>query len=805
MCAAVALLCSCSANKIPAPELIKPVDAVGSTAQAPAMAEAAKRDAQDQLKAAIRLKEEGRVSEAATVLKDLRAENGGTVWAKRASFLLGVYPLGPQAHAYLEEAASIDDIRDYALYYLAGSFRNVKDYRKAASYYDTLIKDYPGSALLPAALFEKAAALDESGDSTAARAALKDFMRMYPGHKLTPDALFRIAQYSIKTGDQSGALAPLKRILVEYPAHPAAQDARISLQKIRLGPTIVPAYTMEERGQRAQRLFDAGRYSDALAEFTYIARHGGHEQKSDASVMAVLTLTRLKNYEKAQKAAMDYLSSKNSGACRKEPEALYLLSLASLRRGDSETLVKTEKKLIEKYPLRKETAEAIFLAGRAYEDAGETEKAMAAYRRVSEGYSGAMAAMNSYWRLGWINYTSGRYDEALKSFSAYLQSPGTVKNADQFIYWRARTLERLGRALEADDEYSRACREFPFSYYCRMAQERIAGLGPDKTADSNDDTNDSGDSVDDEDEGTGGEASSDSAVAAEVPSGAQDGAIEARKELSADRHYRAAIELTSLGLADMAGPELDLLFDKYKDDIPALVELAGLYYDCGDYYRALRSFKRFYAVSGALSLPAQMQKAAYPQGVIDRIEKTVDPGYADPYLVASIMREESAFNPKAVSWAGAMGLMQIMPRTAELIAKELGADYGGSSELFTPELNTRFGAWYLGSLSKKFNNDIVLTIAGYNAGPIAAAKWSGQRPMDADEFIENIPYQETRNYVKRVLNSYSRFLRLKGSELVLTKNKGPERQRPISTTADAALPQPSAAMASPAEPKPGKN
>ena len=806
LCAALALLCSCSANKVKPQEPVKPADVLPPAALS---AMPARQSAQERLRAAISYKDAGRLDDAVSVLRELRLSEAGTVWSSRASFLLGVYLDGTQerggvlpARGYLEEASSMEGLREYSLYYLAGSWRKDKDFRKAARYYDTLIKDYPDSALLPRALFEKAAVLDESGDSTAARAVLKDFTRLYPRHKLTPDVLLRIAQYSIRAGDRESAVAPLRNILTDYPDQAAANAAQITLQKMRSDGVIVPSYTAEERGHRAQRLFDAAHYNDALTEFTYIAKHGGPEQRADASLMNILTLTRLKNYEKAQKAARDYLSSKKTQGYRKEPEALYLLALASMRLGDAGTLATTEKRLAENYPQRKETAEVIYLAGRAYEDAGEMEKAVSEYRRAASEYGGTAASMNSYWRVYWMEYTSGRYEDALNDLSACLGSGGDRKNADQLTYWYGRTLEKLGRTAEASEAYTRTCRELPFSYYCQIAGERASSLGPENAAKITDDAANSG--ADDGTEATSPEATDDAAATAASADGT-DGSADARALLAADRHYRAALELTSLGLADAAAPELELLYDKYKDDMAALTELAGLYYDSGDYYRALRSFKRFYAVSGASHLPPAMLKAAWPPMVLDKIKKASASGFVDPYLVASIMREESAFNPRAVSWAGAMGLMQIMPKTAELIARELGADYSGSRELFTPELNTRFGAWYLGYLSKKFGSDLVLTIAGYNAGPVAASKWVCPKPMDADEFIETIPYLETRNYVKRVLNSYARFTRLNGQAPppLLIKKDG--AQKPPATADASAPPQAPAAVASQPEPGPGKN
>ncbi|MDR4493939.1 MAG: lytic transglycosylase domain-containing protein [Nitrospirales bacterium] len=133
------------------------------------------------------------------------------------------------------------------------------------------------------------------------------------------------------------------------------------------------------------------------------------------------------------------------------------------------------------------------------------------------------------------------------------------------------------------------------------------------------------------------------------------------------------------------------------------------------------------------------------------------PQHVDPYLVAGLIREESLYNPRALSAVGAMGLMQLMPETAKRVARKVGMPFwpSDSEGLFDPERNIRLGSWYLGELINDFHGNLVYAVASYNAGPSAVRRWIakyGHRPLD--EFIEQIGYKETRGYVKRVLGSY---------------------------------------------------
>jgi soluble lytic murein transglycosylase len=133
----------------------------------------------------------------------------------------------------------------------------------------------------------------------------------------------------------------------------------------------------------------------------------------------------------------------------------------------------------------------------------------------------------------------------------------------------------------------------------------------------------------------------------------------------------------------------------------------------------------------------------------------------DPYLAAAIIREESQYDEKAVSMVGAIGLMQLMPMTANQVAQRFGFPIVARENLFDGETNIQLGVRYLGQLMDQFSGNLAYAVAAYNAGPLAVTNWIAMhRGRDQDEFVELIPYQETRLYVKRVLRSYGEYLRL---------------------------------------------
>jgi soluble lytic murein transglycosylase len=262
----------------------------------------------------------------------------------------------------------------------------------------------------------------------------------------------------------------------------------------------------------------------------------------------------------------------------------------------------------------------------------------------------------------------------------------------------------------------------------------------------------------------------------------KDPALERESAFKGEARYQAATELLFLGLHELSSSEIDLLARGHKGDKAGLAELADLFYDAKDFYRAFR----IYRTHLLNSRDGRYSELGYPMKLVETIKEKAVAGSADPFLVAAVMREESHFNHRAVSPVGALGLMQIMPSTGSQIAKDLGEGFT-KGRLLEPETSMRYGGWYLGQILRRFDGDAVLAVAGYNAGPNAAARWAVSLPYDTDEFVESIPYEETRGYVKRVLSSYAEFLKL-GNEEFLEKVARPasENAPKLLREADAA-------------------
>ncbi|MGZ3459229.1 MAG: lytic transglycosylase domain-containing protein, partial [Archangium sp.] len=156
-------------------------------------------------------------------------------------------------------------------------------------------------------------------------------------------------------------------------------------------------------------------------------------------------------------------------------------------------------------------------------------------------------------------------------------------------------------------------------------------------------------------------------------------------------------------------------------------------------------------------------EVAYPNAFRPLIEKHTAAAGVEPDLLQALMREESALDPKALSWAGALGLTQLMPSTAQAVARQLKLKRVTTQSLLEPEVNIKLGAHYLGSLVKRFAGNTPFAVGSYNAGPLAIDKWRADRPgMPLDAWVEEVPIAETRGYIKRVLRSYNTYQLLYG-------------------------------------------
>jgi peptidoglycan lytic transglycosylase len=676
---------------------------------------------------------------ATRLLQGLIDQFSGTPWAGRAELLLGKWYQEQgdrQAIPHLVAAPGhLPALGDYAYLYLGEAGMKSGDYNGAATAFDLLVERYPDSLLRPRALARAIEAWLLADDCRRARERQALFLSEYSSHVLAPAVLLRHGECLQKTGDTATSVGAYRRIWTQYAASPQADDAAARLERLRSEGVAIPELTAEERWVRAKTLFEAGQYPKAVKACEEVLKGTpGGANRDQVRLTLGVAQVRLRRYDDARVTFEQLAKSGTNGVAQ---EAINWLARIFLRLGLDEPFLALAREVEAGRLSGEAKAKFLLVLAAQHVDRGRMDEAILTYQQVGRKEKPEGLAAEGYWRAGWLLYKSGRYEEAIRSFdqAVWLQPDGPIRLAA--LYWKGRSLEKAGEPQQAAARFEALCTEAPLTYYCHTARTR-ADMSVRTDADGGDAGGVSFPGLDPQD-----------------------------KTVTTNVHYQRAVELRMLGLLREAGEELGVLPGRIGGNRGAILWLAGLFKEVGEYHRALKLVQLFFPDvidRGVTGVSSTFWELAYPRGLLPVIQTVAD-GDVDPHLVAAIIREESTYDPAAVSPAGALGLMQVMLQTGEMIANRLGVEEFSRELLFDPTYNIKLGSRYLGQLAKKFNHNPMYTIAAYNAGPDVVAKWAEQfGGGDPDEFVESIPYTETRLYVKRVLRSYREYKRVSGLE-----------------------------------------
>ena len=401
------------------------------------------------------------------------------------------------------------------------------------------------------------------------------------------------------------------------------------------------------------------------------------------------------------------------------PRALYRWARFFWNQDEDDAALVLFKRLTKEYPRHDLAAEAWNAIGRIFQSRKDNANAASAYRHLRQQFSLTPLAREAHWRQGWMAYSQGEYRTAREVFQKLAQSvPGTAEGR-RALYWQARATGRLGQSEEAASVYRRLLRRYPQSYYALWAEKRLgttlAAL-PLKTP-----------------------------PAPPVP----------RLSMLQGAHYERYATLVDLGLLELARRELDFVRHRAPKGAAWTKFFLSAYQRVNDYTSVFRLLPRL-NVRGAAK-----QVYLYPQAYWNLIRTHAEKNALDPYLIISLMRQESLFDATAVSPANAYGLMQLLPTTA---AKLTDLPLNAGSALTDPTLNIHLGTTYLRGLLERYQGSFIVALGAYNAGEKAADKWLARfGGLEPDEFIENITYGETRRYVKLVLRNYRTYVRMYGN------------------------------------------
>ena len=710
------------------------------------------------------------------------------IWTARAVFLLGKWESEagrPEAVNHLERAMiELPELQNYALFYLGQTAILRGDPVEAMTRFDALKTRFPESIWIPQAWYRSGEAAFMSGLYPQARLRFESFREGFPKDRLVPSALLYIGRSYLEEGESEQAATYFRQIWIRWPDLPQAQESQAYLDQLQSKSVSVPAPTPEERLMRAKRLADTLHYDEALreTEALFETEAGGPLRKSLLQQIGSLQY-QLRRFESARRS-FETLAHEQTGQLV-YPEIAVWLGRIAYRQGDEARLVQLESELAANPAERNrpERARLLFLLGNLYEDHQKSEKAQAIYQQLFDVFPFDPLAQEAAWHLGWMAYRTSRWDQAAADFERFVLAYPKSSLAIQVLYWKAMSREKLGEADQAVSAYRQTCGITHHSYYCYRAKERLRSLETLKEQASTpgdrpfptDPVSLSGsvETILSPFEKTPMLSDGYRLFPEGVTRFPDEDPVATDSAVLFSEGSPPIQELFLLGLETEAANELDRLAQKSNGDKKRFLALNRILADHGQYAKAFRNL-RLYAPEfrdrTEDDFPLDFWQITYPQGMREEVGLITQDIQVDPNLVTAVIREESSYDPEAVSSVGALGLMQLMPVTAQWVAKRIDLESFSRDQLYFPSVNIKLGAHYLAFLLDRFKGDRVLAVAAYNAGPDMVDRWKGAiSTSDQDEFLEAIPFQETRSFVKRVMRSYHEY---QGLEKI--RQRGPD-------------------------------
>ena len=721
-------------------------------------------DPEQGLKSAIDAFKAGNNDAALFILRQVTEQYPGTLWYRRSLFLTEEafiqldMPADADA-AMLRVRAEYPVLADYAVSILADYHFSNARYSEAAALYQVVTQQYPDSFLAARSAYRRALALLESYAYATAAESLEKFLEDNPRSEYSPDAGVGLGRALTAEADLKRAVRAYQAVLIKYPGSPTDQGVEKALAELRSGGVEVPELTPDELYERGQNLYRASQYDKAAETFAKLLAMD--PQNPNSPDILLRTGISLFNIGRRQEAAATLEKMvREHPRDQRVPEALYWVGKSYSKLGDRDKGVQAFQKVLDYYLDSEWADDALFLMANIYRESDDMKKALALYGRLAADYPESKYADSAIWWKAWAYYVDGDYKRTEQTFQDLVSRYPRSFLVNQARYWQGRAAEKRGDTSKAAVYYDKVIKRAPYTYYGNRASERRLSIElPAFAAVCSMDTevNDVPEIPD----------ATDHLNSVETDEGPPVWTKDALKTLSAEPSFNKSLELMHLDMKKEAAAELWSLQDRLPRKRGAILGLSKTFFELGDYYRSLnlvlRNYERY--LDGATrEMPEDFWLLAYPQGYWDSIVTYARKYGQDPYFVAAIVREESQFHAEALSPAGARGVMQVMPATGAWIAQTISMKGFNQTMLFDSDTAINLGTWYISHLMKRFKGDPLFVAAAYNAGPDAVAAWLSRtgRGTERDEFVEAIPFSETRGYVKKVLRNYAEYKRIYG-------------------------------------------
>ena len=622
------------------------------------------------------------------------------------------------------------DLGDYIAYYLGTCYLQTGHQAEGMAALANFEKTYPDSLLIRDAHLSYAnALLSEGRAAEAAELFEKDRL---PARS---DIEFGIGRAYAAVGQSAKASDALANVYYNMPTSAEADAAYAELKKLPIATQPAPV----QRKTRADLLMKARRFSDAADEYRELASHAAPADRPAAELALADALHRSGRNREAKAE----LSTLVGATPEQNAQRFYILGEVAWASDQNDLFYQLVDQLRQMAPTSSWLESALLSVANLHLVHHEYDQALDAFRELQQRFPKGSRASYAHWKAAWLTLRMGRNDEAKKLFEEQIAAYPGGNEANAALYWRARLAEEDNDPAMARAFYQKLSDRYRNYYYAELARQRLKQLPA---------------AVD-----RPGQYS----LLDRIPPLEHGEKITLAEAPPDDLHYQKAKLLGNGGLIDLAVRELDKAASDDQDKSWAPAETAQLYIDTGHYDRAIEVMKHsvpsYFAVD-IPTLPREYWEALFPRPFWPDLKKFSVANGLDPYLVASLIRQESEFNPVAVSRANAVGLMQLLPRTGKLVAHQAAMKHYNPSQLYTAPVNLELGTRYFRGMVDKFGGSFEQALAAYNAGSDRVDEWMGQgKYRDAAEFVESIPFTETREYVQAIMRNASVYRQLYGA------------------------------------------
>ena len=639
---------------------------------------------------------------------------------------------GYRAYQSHDNARAIDRLKfaadnfpalgDYALFYLALAERDQADLNASADTLDRLVRSYPDSVMIDRSEMILADNLLKLGRVAEASPVASRLIARTPEASIEQRARITEARALIALGNPKSAYADAMELRDKYPRSDSDAEARtIAHSLLASNPELADTRSLAYHRDESELLLREGDLSAAEAQAS-----AGLAMATEQSVRAQLlwvTARALKaEPDRARRAILDYLRIAPRGP--DAPAALEALALIYWHDDQYDLARATLNRLAANFPASALAPGAMLRVGRIFEEQRLLDSARGQYRRLAARYPSSDAAEDARFRIPWTLYLARNYRIAAAGFKFAGVRAKDATDRDMCDYWGARALENAGDSTAARAIFAKLAASTDTNYYPELASRRVAESRPDLPA----------------------------ASAPDPEYGAAPAVIGV-----AEYHMARLQRLRAMGLKELEPDELKALEEHGGGSVEMRrFVLAGLA-SADAWYDAIVAATHM-EKNGQLS-HAVAERVRYPRAYWNLFASASTRLALDPYLVLALARQESLFNPNATSSSNARGLMQLIPSTAKKMASEHGMD-SEAIRLYDPSVNVELGTAYLKNLLEMFGGNAFRAVAAYNAGEHAVSKWVADFPGADDEWVENIAYKETREYVKKVIGGRREYLLL---------------------------------------------